>query len=393
MQKILLKARSVTFIVFALSVFLPTLLWAETPAGVTTPTVALSEQDKLQQVQQQLEEKKQKLLEAKQKEQESLNKLVVITHQLKQTQQELSAAKTRIVVNESKLKQLSTDIKQTETELSEKAKTLHSKVREIYKGSNVNYLELVLSSKSMGDFLSRSFYFGRVLEQDSNLITQINTEWKGQLQKKVVLKNVTQTIRQSAQEIQDKQESISTLAEEEKKVYDSLKQRREEYEKQVAELEESSKQLEKLITQKIAERAKSGIAAPVGTGRFNWPLGGRITSVFGYRKSPFARGRASFHTGVDIAAPYGTQVQASDGGEVIFTGWWDGYGKAVVLDHGKGFSTVYGHLSRIFVQVGQKIAQGQVIAAEGSTGYSTGPHCHFEIRINGKPVDPMPYLR
>jgi murein DD-endopeptidase MepM/ murein hydrolase activator NlpD len=118
-----------------------------------------------------------------------------------------------------------------------------------------------------------------------------------------------------------------------------------------------------------------------------------FTSVFGYRRNPFNRRRGSYHTGIDIAAPYGTQVQSADGGEVIFTGWWDGYGKAVVIDHGKGFSTVYGHNSRIFVQVGQKVAQGQVIAAEGSTGYSTGPHVHFEIRVNGKPVDPAPYLR
>ena len=98
------------------------------------------------------------------------------------------------------------------------------------------------------------------------------------------------------------------------------------------------------------------------------------------------------HTGIDIAAPYGKPIAGADSGEVIYSGWWDGYGKAVVIDHGRGYTTVYGHMSRIYMQTGQKVEKNQVIGLVGSTGFSTGPHLHFEIRYNGKPVDPLAYL-
>ena len=103
-------------------------------------------------------------------------------------------------------------------------------------------------------------------------------------------------------------------------------------------------------------------------------------------------GGISLHTGIDIAAPYGKPISCADSGEVIYSGWWDGYGKAVVIDHGRGYTTVYGHMSRIYAQVGQTVTKGETIGLVGSTGFSTGPHLHFEIRVNGKPVDPMPYL-
>jgi murein DD-endopeptidase MepM/ murein hydrolase activator NlpD len=120
-------------------------------------------------------------------------------------------------------------------------------------------------------------------------------------------------------------------------------------------------------------------------------LEGRITSRFGYRRDPFWGGR-HMHTGLDIANSYGSQIKAADSGEVIFAGWWDGYGKAIVIDHGRSTTTVYGHMSRIYKQVGAVVAKGQVIGLVGSTGYSTGPHLHFEVRLNGKPVNPEPFL-
>jgi murein DD-endopeptidase MepM/ murein hydrolase activator NlpD len=95
---------------------------------------------------------------------------------------------------------------------------------------------------------------------------------------------------------------------------------------------------------------------------------------------------------LDIAAPYGKPITAADKGEVIFSGWWGGYGKALVIDHGRGYTTVYGHMSRIYMQAGQTVDKGQVIGLVGSTGFSTGPHLHFEVRVNGRPVDPSQFL-
>jgi murein DD-endopeptidase MepM/ murein hydrolase activator NlpD len=98
------------------------------------------------------------------------------------------------------------------------------------------------------------------------------------------------------------------------------------------------------------------------------------------------------HTGIDISAHSGTPIKAAAGGEVVFAGWWGGYGNVVIIDHGGGISTLYAHCSAIYVRKGQSVSQGEVIAAVGSTGLSTGPHLHFEVRKNGKPVDPLGYL-
>jgi murein DD-endopeptidase MepM/ murein hydrolase activator NlpD len=122
-----------------------------------------------------------------------------------------------------------------------------------------------------------------------------------------------------------------------------------------------------------------------GSGRFIWPMNGTFTSPFGMRW-----GR--LHAGIDIAAPIGTPIRAADTGTVQIASWYGGYGNYTCIGHGGGISTCYGHQSSIGVSVGQTVSQGQIIGACGSTGHSTGPHLHFEIRINGDPVDPMGYL-
>lgn len=122
------------------------------------------------------------------------------------------------------------------------------------------------------------------------------------------------------------------------------------------------------------------------TGRFSYPAWGTLTSRFGYR------GRG-FHEGIDLAMPWGSNVYAADGGVVEFTGWSGGYGKLIIINHQNGYQTYYGHLSKILVSPGQKVAKGQLIAKSGSTGRSTGPHLHFEVRKNGVPQNPLRYLR
>ncbi len=124
---------------------------------------------------------------------------------------------------------------------------------------------------------------------------------------------------------------------------------------------------------------------------FIWPLKGRITSLFGPRIHPIY-GTPDFHTGIDFGVPVGTEVHAAAAGKVTFAGRQGGYGLLVVIDHGNGLSTYYAHLSEILVEVGQFVEQGQVIALSGNTGLSTGPHLHFEIRLHGKPVDPLAWL-
>ncbi|MBN1298647.1 MAG: M23 family metallopeptidase [Actinobacteria bacterium] len=126
--------------------------------------------------------------------------------------------------------------------------------------------------------------------------------------------------------------------------------------------------------------------------KFMWPVAGRLRSGFGYRIHPIF-GYRRFHSGIDLAAPSGTLIYSADGGEIIHTGYDGGYGYSIMVYHGGGFATWYAHLSRILVNVGQRVERGEVIGLVGSTGWSTGPHLHFEVRINGAAQDPLAYLQ
>ena len=128
-----------------------------------------------------------------------------------------------------------------------------------------------------------------------------------------------------------------------------------------------------------------------GSGQFIVPVAGRVTSGFGSRVHPIS-GRVRMHTGVDFGASTGTPILAADSGVVVSAGWRNGYGNTVLIDHGNGLATLYGHQSRLAVRAGQSVAQGDVIGYVGSTGNSTGPHLHFEVRKGGTPVNPMSYL-
>jgi murein DD-endopeptidase MepM/ murein hydrolase activator NlpD len=123
-----------------------------------------------------------------------------------------------------------------------------------------------------------------------------------------------------------------------------------------------------------------------------WPVAGELTDGFGGRRNPFGGFSSEFHAGQDIATLWGTPVVAAGNGTVIFAGWQSGYGQLVVIDHGNGLTSRYGHLSKVEVTVGQKLVRGEMLGRVGSTGRSTGPHLHFEVRVNDEPVDPLPYL-
>lgn len=363
-------------------------IWASAAAAANPVSTPAAEQDKLQKIQLEITESREKLKETRVKQQEVLGKLVVIKQELKQANSKLNRAKDKIQVNESKIGQLTDQLRRHEEDLQMKSTGLEKRIREIYKNSSVNYLDLLFASNSMSDFLTRFYFFEKIIGQDSNLIQGIRGDVKQAKEKRSDLSTKTVEIKELAQVVLEQKKKIAVQAEEKKIALDSLKAREQKIEDEIAEKEKSSAELEILIRKKMAERGKAALLAR-GSGTMIWPLRGRITSRFGaYRRS----GRAHRHSGLDIAAPYGSPILAADAGEVIFAGWWDGYGKAVVIDHGKGRSTVYGHMSRLYAQAGAPVKKGQTVGLEGSTGYSTGPHLHFEVRKNGTPVNPTPYL-
>jgi murein DD-endopeptidase MepM/ murein hydrolase activator NlpD len=154
----------------------------------------------------------------------------------------------------------------------------------------------------------------------------------------------------------------------------------------LAALEAKTAKLERQMRIYEAFLRKHGVTPSI------WPVYGKLESGVGGRRNPFGGRGYEYHEGQDIDAAYGTPVQVAAGGKVIIAGWQRGYGKVVYVDHGNGLSTRYGHLSEIDVTVGQSVTQGQTIGLVGSTGRSTGPHLHYEVRINNQPVDPRPYL-
>jgi murein DD-endopeptidase MepM/ murein hydrolase activator NlpD len=349
------------------------------------------EKDKLKDIQEELLRQKQILEATKKHEQEALGQLAAVRKDLAKTTADLRQANQNIIVNESKIKNLAVEIDESQKKLNSQGVYLRQRIREVYKCGEGRYLDLLFGAKSMSDFVDRAYYFGRILEKDVRLISAIEREYKKNESRKDELSKSTKEIKKLAQVIKQKKGNIEEKESEQKALYEKLKLRRAEYERRVAELEKSSQEMEGLIARKITERARAGLSAPSSTGQFIWPVTGRLTSNFGYRRSPIWGGR-NFHTGIDIANSYGLPINAADSGEVIFSGWWDGYGKAVVIDHGRSTATLYGHMSRIYVSAGQTVSKGQVIGLLGSTGYSTGPHLHFEIRKNGKPVNPRPFL-
>jgi murein DD-endopeptidase MepM/ murein hydrolase activator NlpD len=180
----------------------------------------------------------------------------------------------------------------------------------------------------------------------------------------------------------DRRDQFAVVRADKAEMLASTRASRQELEEHVASLEkEQSAILARL------QGSSSPVSGPIkqGSGGLVWPVSGPVTSGFGYRW-----GR--LHAGVDIAVPVGTAVHAAQSGRVAIAGWVGGYGNYVCIQHAGALSTCYGHNSSIGVSVGQSVSQGQVIAASGNTGNSTGPHVHFETRINGNPVDPMGYL-
>ena len=170
-----------------------------------------------------------------------------------------------------------------------------------------------------------------------------------------------------------------------------LKTNRAYYERAERELARQSASIESMISN-MKPSSSTGVQATTG---FIKPISGPITSPFGYRIHPIFKTRI-FHSGIDIGGPNGGAIRASNNGKVIFAGWYGGYGQVVIIDHGvvrgQPITTLYAHMSSISVSKGQTVTKGQQIGREGSTGYSTGPHCHFEVRVNGQPRNPLNYI-
>jgi murein DD-endopeptidase MepM/ murein hydrolase activator NlpD len=276
---------------------------------------------------------------------------------------------------------------------------LNRRLVAIYQSHSPDTVEVVLTSESLAEVLDQLDYMRDVGRQDKRIATQVR---EARLAMKRTRARTARTRKQVAattaavearvnehRAVRDRlvadQNALASTRADKNQVLTSVRSQEAQDRKHVENLQAESAQLTARIQAVQARSSSSQSSRPPSSAGFIWPTSGTLTSGFGWRW-----GR--MHEGIDIAAPTGTPISAAASGTVIHAGWMGGYGNLVVIDHGNGLATAYGHQSSIAVASGTYVSQGQTIGYVGSTGHSTGPHLHFEVRVNGSPVDPLGYL-
>ncbi len=315
---------------------------------------------------------------------EAQSELASARNRAQQARDRASQARQRLEEVRAVLRQVKADLEQTEEELDGHQNAMSERLLALYKAGQPSYLEVVLNATSFEDFTNRAEFSRLMAEQDQNLLTWlVETEAKLH-QQRAELEMKQAEVAELTRE-RDRQKRIAEAAEAEA---ESLVSRyandQAAAEKMLAELDAAEKRLGSLIREETGGGGYGGTSS----GRYSLPVSGRITSRWGYRIHPIL-GYRKFHNGVDIAAPSGTPIRACDDGKVIRAGWMGATGKTVIIDHGDGWSTSYGHCSSIYVSTGQVVTAGQTIAGVGTTGLSTGNHLHWMVYRNGTPVNPM----
>ncbi|MHA6532744.1 murein hydrolase activator EnvC family protein [Paenibacillus sp. BAC0078] len=373
--------------------------------------------------------------------------LQYVLDQIGQVKGQMTTISGKISSTEESLKVTANELEEAEARVAAREKLLESRVRLMYTDGAVSYLDVLLSSKSFSDFLDRADSLKMIVDQDQDLLVQHKLDKQTVIAKKQELegqyaqaKQLYTDLESQRSELKEKEaEKQELIAYYDKEIQESDGVTEEQNAKLVQLASERSaleEQKDKIKAEEAARKAaaakaeaarraaaaaaaaaarakvassstgsgsgSSSDSSPAaaeeyagGNGPFLLPVGSaRISSPYGLRTHPVTGEVGKMHTGTDFAVPQGTDIHAADSGTVIVAEWWSGYGYCVIIDHGGGVWTLYGHIREggIKVKVGDRVERGQVIAESGATGRVTGPHLHFEVRIDGKPVDPMPYL-
>lgn len=358
--------------------------------SVTGTALADDLEDQLADLQRQAEEQQAKTNEASAKVESVSERLRQIQEELRVATAEYKEVKGQLDSVEDKISDNTELLQKTEADLKVKNKKLQQRVRDIYINGQISYVDVLFGAKDFADLMTRMDVLKRIIKHDYDLIMKVKEEkatvenTRAQLEKDKAEAEVLVTDAQAKKaKVEDKESEQQVLLDQ--AIYD-----RDISERMYEEIMAASQEVANMIRRsQMSSAGYSG--APAGAGGMIWPISGPITSEFGWRTHPIF-GTARFHSGLDIGGDYGMPIYAAASGTVIYAGWISGYGNAVIIDHGGGVTTLYGHNDSLNVSEGENVAQGQVIAMCGSTGNSTGPHCHFEVRENGEPVSPYGYL-
>lgn len=316
---------------------------------------------------------------------------------------QLESLEETISSTQAELDKLEKDLQKAQERIDVQDELLKKRVRVMYEDGALGYLDVLVSAKSFSDLMDRMEAIKTITEYDANLLNSYEKAKKTVEENKELVEQHQQSLISARDSKVEKQNQLQEQIDLAQAEMDRLSEEEGSLQQALAEAQAAEAEANRRIEAAMAAASASSggyvdtsgdVFVPASAGTFIWPFDQSypITSGFVNRISPIW-GSAELHTGLDIGAPYGTTIRASAAGRVLVSEFNNGgYGNYVVIDHGNGYSTLYGHASLNLVQAGQTVVQGQAIAQVGSTGWSTGPHLHFEIRINNSPVDPSSYV-
>lgn len=367
-----------TFVILSLSIF--NIVYAEENSDLATRQEEL--QNNIKQTNEELEGVQVEISE-------NLEQVQKLDEKIEKSQTDLAELNSKITKLQASIEKVEKKLKQANENYEKQKKILDERLIAIYESSDTQYLDVMLSSRSISDFLSNYFLVTELAAYDTELLENIKKQ-KDEIQNK---KNKLDNDKKQLATTKENQAKTAKILENTKIVRENFIAKLSDREKDLqTKIDEYNTQIAE-VNAEILALALEGIDTKYIGGELAWPVPGytRISSNYGMRNHPILHIN-KLHTGVDIAAPYGANFIAANDGIVTKAYFNTAYGNMVIVDHGGGISTLYAHGSEILVQVGQVVKRGEPVLKVGSTGYSTGAHAHFEVRINGVVTDPMPYI-
>jgi murein DD-endopeptidase MepM/ murein hydrolase activator NlpD len=360
---------------------------AKPPAEKDVRTKLIKTREKLKMSKQQLDE-------ANKQERELADDLGVTEEQLVDFSDRLREIRTELSLARSRHEVIRRSVIQSRSKLRSKRRALGARLRDMEMEGSASYLQVLLQARTFTQFLTYTEYIQRVVDSERELIAAVRHERELLERRREAAQRTVNEINGLEHDFRTKVSQLNEVQEKQALLLAKLQSHRRKLQSYVVGLEHITVEMEAKLQAMLRSRrglGYNGGPIPAGSGRFKAPVQGPITSPFGYRIHPVL-GYARLHSGLDYGVDHGTGIHAADNGVVIVAEWYGGYGNCIIIQHSNDLSTLYGHCSSLYVKNGDTVRQGQTIAAVGSTGMSTGPHLHFEVRQAGTPVDPLSYL-
>ena len=345
----------------------------------------------------QMQEMEARRAKARREAEAASDNLNATVYRLRQVQRDVNHLEGRKEWLEYLIQENTTKLAEAKKQKEERMGAFRQRLRDIYIAGQVNYLDVLLGAKDFRDFASRMYLLKKVLTQDSTLINEVTTASEKMEKRQKMLDECMSDVRVNERDLSARRQDLREVREERAQILYKKNEEKQQAEYEYERLLELSENIANMIRQ-MESNGMIGSAPPaqeqtpqVSKHRFIWPCYGEITSYYGWRTHPIF-GTTRYHSGMDIAVDYGTPIKAAADGTIVYSGWLGGYGNTIMIDHGRGLVSLYAHNNELAVYEGQYVKQGTVVAYAGSTGWSTGPHCHFEARLHGEVTEPLDYL-